>query len=93
MFSFAVVADNYLIKIISTVTSLYHDQFAVEEELHLLILVKMQLARCCLEYLVLFVFISGQIIEMAKVNPLHLRGKGRKETSCWISAYKRLLTE
>lgn len=86
---------HYLLKVtFFPLASFNHIQFAVEEALHLLILVKMQQARCCLESLVLScVFISGQIIEMAIVNPLHLCGKGRKETSCWISAYKRLLTE
>lgn len=66
--------------VIFTITSLYHHQCAVEEAVHLFILVKMLRARCCLEYLVLScVFISGQIIEMAIVNPLHLCGKCRRK--------------
>lgn len=71
-----------MVKVIFTLTSLYRNQFALEEALHLFILVKMERARYCLESLILScVFISGQIIEITIVNHLHLCGKGRKETS------------
>lgn len=57
------------------------------EALHLFILMKIQLVRYYLEYLVLLcVFISGQIIKMTIVYPqppgftIHQCGMGRKET-------------
>lgn len=49
---------------------------------------EMQQARCCLESLVL----SCVIIEMMRPPPLNV-DRTEKKTSCWISAYKRLLTE